>query len=129
MFANYSNFDARGDRHARDARAGSVAPRADFDFNGQDAGRKSQSPARCRRYEHRVVRSRVPGAITTRYLEAMVAHDPSRAPLSPTVKYTQDNVPLQIGDALWATASSVGTYRHFFADPERGDVGCICVLY
>ncbi len=68
-------------------------------------------------------------AITLRYLEAMVAHDPSHAPLSPTVRYTQDNVPLQIGDALWGTMSAIGNYRHFFADPERGDVGCICVVY
>ena len=60
-----------------------------------------------------------------RYLDAMVAHDPSRAPLSPTVKYAQDNVPLKIGDALWATASGLGTYKHYFADPERGDVGLI----
>jgi hypothetical protein len=59
----------------------------------------------------------------------MVAHDPSRAPLSPTVKYAQDNVPLKIGDALWATASGLGNYRHFFADPERGDVGLIGVVY
>jgi hypothetical protein len=68
-------------------------------------------------------------AITLRYLEAMVAHDPTHAPLSPSVKFTQDNVPLQIGDALWGTMSAIGTYRHFFADPERGDVGCICVVY
>ena len=68
-------------------------------------------------------------AITTKYLEAMVAHDPSHAPLAANVKYSQDNVPLQIGDALWATASSIGTYRHFFADPERGDVGVIAVVY
>src|SRR5579859_1558168 len=36
-----------------------------------------------------------------KYLNAMVAHDPSRAPLSPTVKFAQDNVPLKIGTALW----------------------------
>ncbi len=68
-------------------------------------------------------------AITLRYLEAMQAHDPSKAPLAANVKYTQDNVPLQIGDALWATMSGLGNYRHYFADPERGDVGCICVIY
>lgn len=64
-----------------------------------------------------------------RYLTAMVAHDPSRAPLSLTVRYAQDNVPLKIGQALWATASGLGTYRHYFADPERGDVGLIGVVY
>jgi hypothetical protein len=67
--------------------------------------------------------------IANKYLEAMVAHDPSRAPLSPTVKYAQDNVPLKIGDALWATASGLGNYRHFFADPGRGDIGLIGVVY
>ena len=64
-----------------------------------------------------------------RYLNAMVAHDPSRAPLAPTIQYAQDNVPLKIGDALWATASGLGKYIHYFADPERGDVGAISVVY
>ncbi len=64
-----------------------------------------------------------------RYLNAMAAHDPSRAPLSPSIRFAQDNVPLKIGDALWATISGVGKYRHYFADPERGDVGLIGVVY
>lgn len=68
-------------------------------------------------------------AITNKYLDAIVAHDPSKAPLAPDVKYAQDNVPLKIGDALWATASEMGKYRHYFADPERGDVGMIGVVY
>jgi hypothetical protein len=67
--------------------------------------------------------------IAASYLDAMVAHDPSRAPLAPGVKYAQDNVPLSIGQALWATASGLGKYRHYFADPERGDVGLITVVY
>jgi hypothetical protein len=67
--------------------------------------------------------------IAASYLEAMAAHDPSRAPLAPGVKYAQDNVPLTIGQALWATASGLGKYRHYFADPERGDVGLITVVY
>lgn len=65
----------------------------------------------------------------SKYLEAMAAHDPSKAPLSPNVKYAQDNVPLKIGQALWATATGIGKYRHYFADPERGDVGVIAVAY
>lgn len=67
--------------------------------------------------------------IMSKYLEAMAAHDPSKAPLSPNVKYAQDNVPLKIGQALWATATGIGKYRHYFADPERGDVGVIAVAY
>ena len=67
--------------------------------------------------------------VMNRYLDAMVAHDPSKAPLGPNVKYAQDNVPLKIGQALWASASGLGNYKHFFADPERGDIGVIAVVY
>ena len=84
---------------------------------GSDARRSSECDRSCLE------------GMVDRYLTAMVAHDPSRAPLSPTVRYAQDNVPLKIGKALWATASGLGTYRHYFADPERGDVGAIGVVY
>lgn len=67
--------------------------------------------------------------VMNRYLDAMAAHDPSRAPLAPDAKYAQDNVPLKIGQALWATASGLGHYKHFFADAERGDVGVIANVY
>jgi len=67
--------------------------------------------------------------IADQYLMAMAAHDPSRAPLAPNVAYAQDNVRLKIGQALWATATGLGNYRHYFADPERGDVGLIGVVY
>jgi hypothetical protein len=67
--------------------------------------------------------------IASKYLDGMVAHDASKAPLAPDVKYSQDNVPLKIGQALWATASKRGKYVHYFADPEQGDVGLIGVLY
>jgi hypothetical protein len=63
--------------------------------------------------------------VMNRYLDAMVAHDPAMAPFAPDVKYAQDNVPLKIGQALWATATSRGKYVHYFADPEQGDVGVI----
>jgi hypothetical protein len=67
--------------------------------------------------------------VMSHYLDAMVAHNPSLAPLSPDVKYAQDNVPLKIGQALWATATARGKYVHYFADPEQGDVGAITVAY
>jgi hypothetical protein len=67
--------------------------------------------------------------IASKYLDAMVAHDPSKAPLAPNLPYSQDNVPLKIGQALWATASARGKYIHYFADPEQGDIGFIGVVY
>ena len=43
------------------------------------------------------------------YMEALVAHDPSRAPLAKNVKFTENGQELAVGDALWATASDLPT--------------------
>jgi hypothetical protein len=57
------------------------------------------------------------------YLAAMVAHDPKRLPVTLNVKFTEDDVALKLGDALWGTASGLGKYKLYFADPEAGQVG------
>lgn len=58
------------------------------------------------------------------YLEAVVAHDPSRVPLAENVKFTENGQELKVGDAFWATASDLPTtYRIYFADPETEQVG------
>ncbi|HXX44262.1 MAG TPA: hypothetical protein VEJ38_06005 [Candidatus Acidoferrales bacterium] len=62
------------------------------------------------------------------YLAAMVAHDPSKLPLAKDVRFTEDGVQLQLGDALWATAGSLGTYKLVFAEPETGAVGAYAVV-
>lgn len=62
------------------------------------------------------------------YLDAVVAHDPSRLPLAKNVKFTEDGVPLKLGDALWATASGLGNYKLYFAEPEAGTVGAFAVV-
>lgn len=66
--------------------------------------------------------------IVDQYLAALVAHDPSRLPLAKDVKFTEDGVQLQLGDALWATAGSLGTYKLVFAEPEAGAVGAYAVV-
>jgi hypothetical protein len=58
-----------------------------------------------------------------RYVEALVAHDTSAIPLSEKVKFTENGVPLEAGEALWATASGNTDYRIYVADPETGQVG------
>jgi hypothetical protein len=58
----------------------------------------------------------------TRYLDALVAHDPARLPVAPGVVFTENNVPLRLGEALWRTASALGSYRLTFADPSSGNV-------
>jgi hypothetical protein len=58
------------------------------------------------------------------YLDALVAHDPSRVPLAQNVKFTENGQELAVGDALWATASDLPTtYRIYFTDPKTGQVG------
>ena len=59
------------------------------------------------------------------YLEALVAHDPSKAPFSSAVKVTENGQRLGVRDGLWKTASANSTYRLYFADPHQGQVGFI----
>ncbi len=62
--------------------------------------------------------------LANQYLDAMVAHDPSRLPLAQNIKFTENGQELALGDALWATASDPpATYRIYFADPQTGQVG------
>jgi hypothetical protein len=62
-------------------------------------------------------------AIAEQYLAAMPTHDPSRAPLASQVRYTENGVELTLPDGLWRTATGVGKYRLYVADPTAGEVG------
>jgi hypothetical protein len=57
------------------------------------------------------------------YLSALVAHDPGLVPVADDVKFTENTIPLKLGDALWGTISGMGTYKIYFADPQAGQVG------
>jgi hypothetical protein len=57
------------------------------------------------------------------YLAALVAHDSSRLPLSADVRYSENEQMLEIGDGFWGTASGLGKYKHYYADPEAGQAG------
>ncbi len=61
--------------------------------------------------------------LAERYLAAMVAHDPSRAPLARHARFTENGVELPLPDGLWRTADSVQSYRLFVTDPQAGSVG------
>jgi len=62
-------------------------------------------------------------AISERYLGAMLAHDPAKAPLARRARYTENGVQLPLPDGLWRTVDRIGTYRVFVTDPEQGEVG------
>jgi hypothetical protein len=56
------------------------------------------------------------------YLEAMVAHDAKRLPVTPDVRFTENDIELKLGEGLWKTASGLGTYKLYLADPAQGQV-------
>lgn len=60
--------------------------------------------------------------VVDQFLEAIAGRDPSGLPLSKDVMYTENNQRLEVGDGFWKTAEGVGTYKHYFADPEFGQV-------
>jgi hypothetical protein len=84
------------------------------------AGPSSAAAARC----DRACLTRV----TDRYLEALAAHDPKRAPVAADVRFTEDGAPMQIGDGLWRTISGLGSFRLDFADPVTGSVGALALV-
>jgi hypothetical protein len=56
------------------------------------------------------------------YLKALVAKDPSRLPWAKNVKFTENNVVLEVGDGLWGTISGLGPEDVRAADPANGQV-------
>ena len=63
-----------------------------------------------------------------RYLEALVAHDPSRLPLAPDAVFVENNQRLTIGDGTWRTVTAIGGYRHDFIDVPAGQAAMIGVV-
>ena len=67
-------------------------------------------------------------AVVDRYLAALAAHDPTQAPLAKKVKLTENGQLLAPGDGLWGTATGLGKYKLYVADPEEGAVGFMGVV-
>lgn len=63
-----------------------------------------------------------------KFLAALLAHDPGKLPHSADVRYSENNVMLQLGDGLWATADGLGSYKIYIDDPEKGEVGYYGVI-
>ncbi len=68
------------------------------------------------------------GQMLEDYLSALKAHDPARLPLAAGVRFTENGVPLAVGDGLWNTIDGVGSYRLPFIDLEDGQAGMFGVV-
>ncbi|MGD0957578.1 MAG: hypothetical protein ABR953_12225 [Candidatus Acidiferrales bacterium] len=66
--------------------------------------------------------------IVDAYMDALVAKDTSRLPWAKTVKFTENNVVLQVGDGLWGTISGKGPDDLRAADPTNGQVAYFGVV-
>jgi hypothetical protein len=61
--------------------------------------------------------------ISEQYITALVAKDPSKAPLAQTVRWTDNGQELPIGqDGFWNSVSGRGTYTLHIADPVLGSI-------
>jgi len=55
-----------------------------------------------------------------RYIEALIAREPSRLPVAAAVKCTENGQRLALGDGLWHTVTGKGGYRLDMADVDAG---------
>lgn len=67
--------------------------------------------------------------LATAYLNALVAHDPSRLPLAKDVKYTENDQLMNVGDGFWGTATAVGHFRLCFSDLVMEQIGCMVTMH
>ncbi len=63
----------------------------------------------------------------TRYLDAMVKHDPAAAPLAKTVRFTENGIDLAPGEGFWKTIDGLGTYRQNVLDVRAHQSGAYLV--
>ncbi len=63
------------------------------------------------------------------YVNALVAHDPSKAPMAANVIFTEQSKPLAVGEGLWKSAvAGPTTFKIQVPDPIAGQVGVILMM-
>jgi len=62
------------------------------------------------------------------YLAALVAKDPARLPWAAHVKFTENNVELEVGWGAWGTITALGAEDFRAADPSTGQVAYYGVI-
>jgi hypothetical protein len=62
-------------------------------------------------------------AAANNYMDALVAREPARVQWASTVRYTENNVAMMIGDGEWGVATARDPNPLIVADPGTGNVG------
>jgi hypothetical protein len=55
----------------------------------------------------------------TQYVDALVAHDPSKLPVTANVRVTEDGKAIKLGEGLWKTATGKGAFRQDYLDTRK----------
>lgn len=63
-----------------------------------------------------------------RYLDAVVANDPARAPLFVGFRQTENSVVVPLGDGVWTTVTALGAMQRRLVDPVSGQAAYFGVL-
>ena len=58
------------------------------------------------------------GLLTT-YVDAIVAHDPSKLPATANVRYTEDAKDAKLGEGIWTSITGKGSFRHDYIDTRK----------
>jgi hypothetical protein len=67
--------------------------------------------------------------LVDQYLDALVAHDASRIPVTRFVKFTENGQQLALGDGFWRSAVKRGAYKFYIDDTDAGQVGFAGTMY
>jgi hypothetical protein len=57
--------------------------------------------------------------LITKYVDAVLARDPSKLPLAADVRFTEDSRVLKLGEGLWKATLTKGTFRQDYLDTEK----------
>lgn len=67
--------------------------------------------------------------LTDTYLAALVAHDPTKVPLAPDVKFVENVTRMKPGEGLWKTASEAPTtFKIYVPDPVAQQAGFLGMM-
>lgn len=62
------------------------------------------------------------------YLSALAKRDPTGLPISPTIKVAENSHSIALGENLWNVVVKIRDQKHYFTDPQAGQVLALGVL-
>lgn len=65
----------------------------------------------------------------TQFVDALAAHDPSTLPLADDVRYTEDSQLAELGEGIWQSVTSKGSFRQDYVDTRKQVIGSHVLLH